>query len=222
MLSPELAALFPHRLAAIIRWHDQRQAAQAASVAARAGVGSLEVTSATPGAFELIRALRSEPELAASCSFGMGTVTDSDIAARAIDAGAQYLVTPHLVPQVAELAAQARVPLVMGALTPTEIATAAELGASLIKVFPAAPVGGPAYIRALRGPMPSTPIWVSGGILIEGCGDYLQAGADVVGLTNDLFRPELVLAEDWVGLAELCERALRACATPLARSSAPL
>ena len=223
MLNPELSSLFPHRLAAIIRWHDHDQAAQAAVVAARAGVGSVEVTAGTPGAFELIRQLRADQDLRGSCAFGAGTVTDAEIATRAIEAGAQYLVTPYLVPAVAEVAARAGVPLVMGALTPTEIARAEELGAQLVKVFPAAPVGGPAYIRAVRGPMPNTPLWVSGGVRVDDCGDYLRAGADVVGLTNDLFRPELLLAEDWAGLARLCERALTAAGVATSvRPTAPV
>ncbi|MGH7642098.1 MAG: bifunctional 4-hydroxy-2-oxoglutarate aldolase/2-dehydro-3-deoxy-phosphogluconate aldolase [Candidatus Dormibacteria bacterium] len=216
MINSAVAPLFPHRLAAIIRWHDHDQAAEAALVAARAGVGSVEVTAGTPGAFELIAKLRSRSDLGQSCAFGAGTVVDVETASRAVDAGAQYLVTPYLVPAVAEIASNAGLPLVMGALTPTEIVRAEELGAQLVKVFPASPVGGPAYIRALRGPMPHTPIWVSGGVRIDDSAEYLRAGADVVGLTNDLFRPELLLAEDWAGLSSLCERALAAvgAATP--------
>ncbi|MGA7362198.1 MAG: bifunctional 4-hydroxy-2-oxoglutarate aldolase/2-dehydro-3-deoxy-phosphogluconate aldolase [Candidatus Dormiibacterota bacterium] len=221
MLNSQLSSLFPRRLAAIIRWNDREQAAQAATAAARAGIGSVEITTGTPGAFELIRELRSRAELRDSCAFGAGTVTDGELANRAIEAGAQYLVTPYLVPAVAEVARNAGVPLVMGALTPSEIARAEELGAQLIKVFPAAPVGGPAYIRAVRGPMPHTPLWVSGGVLVDDCEDYLRAGADVVGLTNDLFRPELLLASDWDGLTRLCEQALAgADMTPTAGSSA--
>ena len=221
MLSADVSSLFPHRLAAIIRWHDRLQAARAALVAARAGIGSMEVTAGTPGAFELIQDLRARQDLGHSCAVGAGTVTDAEIAARAIGAGAQYLVTPYLVPAVAEVATRAGVPLVMGALTPTEIARAEELGAQLVKVFPAGPVGGPAYIRAIRGPMPHTPLWVSGGVLVDDCEEYLRAGADVVGLTNDLFRPELLIAEDWDGLARLCEEALAAAVVATsARSTA--
>jgi 2-dehydro-3-deoxyphosphogluconate aldolase/(4S)-4-hydroxy-2-oxoglutarate aldolase len=216
MLSPEISQLFPYRLAAIVRWHDKDQATQAALVAAEAGVGSVEITTGTPGAFEMIRYLRSQAQ-ASGCSIGAGTLTDGDLARRAVDAGAQYLVTPYLVPAVAEVAARSGIPLVMGALTPTEIARAEELGARLVKVFPIAPVGGPAYIKALRGPMPDPPIWVSGGVRVEDCEEYLRVGTDVVGLTNDLFRPELLMAEDWSGLKALCDVALEA-----ARGALPL
>lgn len=168
----------------------------------------MEVTATTPGAFELIGALRKQRDLGQICTFGAGTITDSELARRGLDAGAQYLVTPYLVPAVVEVARSAGVPLVMGALTPSEIAQAEQLGAELVKVFPASTVGGPAYIRALRGPMPLSPIWVSGGIQLSDCEEYLRAGADVVGLTNDLFRPELLRSEDWDGLTTLCERAL--------------
>jgi 2-dehydro-3-deoxyphosphogluconate aldolase/(4S)-4-hydroxy-2-oxoglutarate aldolase len=216
MLSPEISELFPQHLAAIVRWHDKEQAAEAALVAAEAGIGSVEITAGTPDAFELIRHLRSDPR-ASGCAIGAGTLTDGELARRAVDAGAQYLVTPYLVPAVADVAAHTGIPLVMGALTPTEIARALELGAQLVKVFPVAPVGGPAYIRALRGPMPDPAIWVSGGARIEDCEEYLRAGTDVVGLTNDLFRPELLMAEDWGGLTALCEVALAA-----ARRAEPL
>jgi 2-dehydro-3-deoxyphosphogluconate aldolase/(4S)-4-hydroxy-2-oxoglutarate aldolase len=210
MLTSQTSQLFPHHVAAVIRWHDADQALQAALVAARAGLGSIEITAGTPRAFELIRDLRQRRDLGRECAFGCGTIVDAETASRAIDAGAQYLVTPYLVPAASEVASRAGVPLVMGALTPTEVARAEELGASLVKVFPADPVGGPAYIRALRGPMPNVPIWVSGGVKIADCAEYLEAGADVVGLTNDLFRPELLEAQDWLGLARLCERALAA------------
>jgi 2-dehydro-3-deoxyphosphogluconate aldolase/(4S)-4-hydroxy-2-oxoglutarate aldolase len=208
MLSPGIAALFPRGLAAIIRWSDRDQAGRAATVAAEAGIGAVEITAPTPGALDLIRELRASRELGQRCSFGLGTVTDAETARQGVDAGAQYLVTPYLLPAVAEVARRAGVPLVMGALTPTEIARAEELGADLVKVFPAAPVGGPDYIRALRGPMPTTPIWVSGGVRVEDSRAYLDAGVDVVGLTNDLFRPNLLLAEDWTSLRGLCRRAL--------------
>jgi 2-dehydro-3-deoxyphosphogluconate aldolase/(4S)-4-hydroxy-2-oxoglutarate aldolase len=208
VISDEVARLFPRRIAAVIRWHDREQAREAALVAAGAGVGSVEITGGTPGALELITELRDRPGL--GCAFGVGTITDPELAQRAIDAGAQYLVTPYLVPAVALVAARSRVPVVMGALTPTEIARAEELGAQLVKLFPAAPVGGPAYVRAIRGPMPAVPIWVSGGVRIDDVEDYLAAGTDVVGLTNDLFRPELLQARDWQGLAALCARALAA------------
>ncbi|MGH7611213.1 MAG: bifunctional 4-hydroxy-2-oxoglutarate aldolase/2-dehydro-3-deoxy-phosphogluconate aldolase [Candidatus Dormibacteria bacterium] len=218
MLTPELAALFPTRLAAVVRWHDEAQAWSAARTAAEAGVGSVEITAGSAGAFGLVERLRAQDS---GCVVGAGTVTSAAIARQAIAAGAQYLVSPHLVPAVAQVAGESGIPMVMGALTPTEIVQALELGARLVKVFPAAPVGGPGYIRALRGPMPQAPLWVSGGVLIEDAARYREAGADVIGLTADLFRPDLLAAEDWEGVAVLCRMALAAVgAIPAATAGA--
>ncbi|MHB1526565.1 MAG: bifunctional 4-hydroxy-2-oxoglutarate aldolase/2-dehydro-3-deoxy-phosphogluconate aldolase [Candidatus Dormibacteria bacterium] len=203
-----VAALFPNHLAAVIRWGDAEEAYQAVLTAARSGLGSVEITSATPQAFELIARLRAE--VGDSCAVGAGTITDSVLAERAVASGAQYLVTPYLAPSVAPIAREAGRLLVMGATTPSEIAQAVAVGAGLVKVFPAAPIGGPAYIQAVRGPMPNVPLWVSGGVGITEVAAYLKVGVRVVGLTNDLFRSELLSGHDWDGIGRLCQQALAA------------
>ena len=206
--APLLDELFPNHLAAVIRWKDADQAYQAVLAAARAGVGSVEVTSGTPGAFGIISRLRKE--VGSGCAVGAGTITDTNLARQAIDSGAQYLVTPYLVPEVAGMTHAAGLLLVMGATTPSEIAQAQAAGADLVKVFPAAPIGGPAYIQAVRGPMPDVPLWVSGGVGIADVGAYLKAGAQVVGLTNDLFRADLLTSGSTAEITALCHEALRA------------
>lgn len=198
----DLRSLFPNRVAAVLRWQDGTQALQAARTAAASGIGSVEITSGTPDAFAIIAELRRE--FGESCAVGAGTIVDRHLAEQAVEAGAEYLVTPYLMPEVAPVAAEAGLLLVMGATTPSEIAAAQGAGAGLVKVFPAAPIGGPAYIRAIRGPMPDVPIWVSGGVGIEDVGSYLEAGAQVVGLTNALFRPDILEAGNWNALTELC------------------
>ncbi len=215
--SEQVTSLFPNHLAAVIRWKDADEAYQAVLTAARAGVGSVEITSGTPQAFELISRLRRE--VGDSSVVGAGTITDSSLAKMAVESGAQYLVTPYLVPEVAEIAREAGLLLVMGATTPTEIAQAVAAGADLVKVFPAAPIGGPAYIQAVRGPMPDVPLWVSGGVGILEVAAYLKAGAEVVGLTNDLFRPELMTQHAWGAIAELCQQALSAAGVKQAVST---
>ena len=147
-----VATLFPNRLAAVIRWWSAEEAYQAFLTAARSGMGSVEVTSGTPQAFELISRLRAEA--GDSCAVGAGTITDSSLAERAVASGAQYLVTPYLAPEVVPVARESGLLPVMGATTPSEIAQAVAAGAGLVKVFPAAPIGGPAYIQAVRGPRP--------------------------------------------------------------------
>ena len=112
--------------------------------------------------------------------------------------------------EVVPVARESGLLLVMGATTPSEIAQAVAAGAGLVKVFPAAPMGGPAYLQAVRGPMPEVPLWVSGGIRILDVAAYLKAGAQVVGLTNDLFRPELLSTHAWDEIERLCQQALLA------------
>jgi 2-dehydro-3-deoxyphosphogluconate aldolase/(4S)-4-hydroxy-2-oxoglutarate aldolase len=212
--SDPVAAVFPKRLAAVIRWSDADEAYQAVLTAGRSGMGSVEVTAGTPQVFELISRLRAE--LGDTCAVGAGTITDSSLAERAVASGAQYLVTPYLVPEVAPVAREAGLLLVMGATTPSEIAQAVGAGAGLIKIFPVAPIGGPAYVQVVRGPMPDVPLWVSGGVGIADIAADLRVGVRVVGLTNDLFRPELISAHDWDGLGRLCRQALAAAESGVA------
>ncbi len=211
--SPErVDRIFPSHLAGVIRWKDAEEAYQAVLTAARSGLGSVEITSGTPTAFELIARLRQE--VGASCVVGAGTITSAALANEAVESGAQYLVTPYLVPEAALVAREAEVLLVMGATTPSEIAQAQALGADLVKVFPAASIGGPGYIAAIRGPMPDVPLWVSGGVEISDIAEYLRAGAQVVGLTADLFRPALLKSQAWGEIERLCRLALSETGVP--------
>ncbi|MGH7639371.1 MAG: bifunctional 4-hydroxy-2-oxoglutarate aldolase/2-dehydro-3-deoxy-phosphogluconate aldolase [Candidatus Dormibacteria bacterium] len=207
-----LSRAFPQRLAAVIRWKDGEEARQAVLAAVRAGIASVEVTSGTPGAFDLVRELRQR--LGDSRVVGAGTITTAELARAALASGAQYLVTPYLSEDVAAVARPHDVLLVMGATTPSEIARAQALGADLVKVFPAGPIGGASYIAAIRGPMPEVPLWVSGGIRVTEIADYLKAGAQVVGLTADLFRPQLLSAHRWEEIESLARTALEAVAAP--------
>jgi 2-dehydro-3-deoxyphosphogluconate aldolase / (4S)-4-hydroxy-2-oxoglutarate aldolase len=108
-----------------------------------------------------------------------GTITDADSARAVAGAGARAIVSPHVVP---ELPAAVDVPTIIGALTPTEVMAAADAGATAVKVFPVSAVGGPSYLRALRGPMPSVPLVPSGGIQPDQIPDYFAAGAVAVGI----------------------------------------
>ena len=161
-------------------------AAQARSLAA-CGVELVEITFTVPGASGLVREL-----LAGRTSsegppwFGMGTVTTAARAREAVAAGAEFLVTPNVSAEVAREARQAGLFLVMGALTPTEIVSAVEVGADLVKVYPLPPVGGPAYLSVIRGPLGDVPMLAAGGFGVEEIPAYRQAGAIAFGLAAPL------------------------------------
>jgi 2-dehydro-3-deoxyphosphogluconate aldolase/(4S)-4-hydroxy-2-oxoglutarate aldolase len=146
---------------------------------------------------------------------GVGTVWDPGAVHEAKDAGASFVVTPVLLPEVAEACRQHDILCVLGALTPTEIYQARLAGAALVKVFPAGPVGGPDYIRSLNGPMGGVPFWVSGGVTIDDIGEYLRLGVRAVGLTAALFPPEALAHRDFEQIRKLAEQAAAAAAAAM-------
>src|SRR3954452_10835445 len=186
-------------------------AAQARSLAA-SGVELVEITFTVPGASGLVRELLAGRSSEGPPWFGMGTVTTAARAREAVAAGAEFLVTPNVSAEVAREARQAGLFLVMGALTPTEIAAAVEVGADLVKVYPLPPVGGPAYLQVIRGPLGDIPMLAAGGFGVEEIPAYARAGASAFGLAA----PLLGVGPD---AAEARRRVARALA--LARGQAP-
>lgn len=144
------------------------------------GLRAVEITLTTPGALAAIRAatLAGHPGLA----LGAGTVLDSAMARAAVDAGAGYLVTPAVLPDVINQGAQLGVPVVAGALTPTEVLTVWRAGAAMVKLFPADAMGGPGYLRTVLAPLPQVALVPTGGVRIEDAASYLRAGARAVGM----------------------------------------
>jgi 2-dehydro-3-deoxyphosphogluconate aldolase / (4S)-4-hydroxy-2-oxoglutarate aldolase len=160
-------------------------AAQARSLAA-SGVELVEITFTVPGASGLVRELLAGRSSEGPPWFGMGTVTTAARAREAVAAGAEFLVTPNVSAEVAREARQAGLFLVLGALTPTEIVAAVEVGADLVKVYPLPPVGGPAYLSVIRGPLGDVPMLAAGGFGVEEIPAYRQAGAIAFGLAAPL------------------------------------
>jgi 2-dehydro-3-deoxyphosphogluconate aldolase/(4S)-4-hydroxy-2-oxoglutarate aldolase len=195
-LSPEFVA-FP--LIGILRGFPLAVTAAVGTAVAGTGLAAIEVTLNSPGALDQIRALREclGPETAV----GAGTVLDAEDARRALEAGARFLVSPVLDPGVMAVGREAGVALFPGALTPTEVLSAWRAGASMVKVFPAQPLG-PAYIRALKAPLGEVPLLPTGGIGLDSLAAYLEAGADGVGVGEPLFAKERILAQDWDWLRE--------------------
>lgn len=159
-----------------------------------AGLQALEVTMNTEGAEEMIR--RARPAVPEGRLLGMGTIRNLNEARRAVDCGAMFLVSPNLDLKVIEYARIEGIPIIAGALTPTEVYAAWEAGAGMVKVFPCAAFGGPAYIRELRGPFAHIPLAAVGGVNISNLEEYFAAGAAAVGVSASLFGAEAIRERD--------------------------
>jgi 2-dehydro-3-deoxyphosphogluconate aldolase/(4S)-4-hydroxy-2-oxoglutarate aldolase len=166
----------------VVRTGSREEAAAQARALAAAGVELVEVTFSVPGASGLLRELLAARGSEGPPWFGMGTATTAARAREAVAAGADFLVTPNVDAEVAQEARRAGLFLVMGALTPTEIVAAAELGADLVKVYPLPPVGGPAYLATIRGPLGDIRMLAAGGFGVEEIPAYARAGAIAFGI----------------------------------------
>jgi len=173
----------------VIRAASAAEARFAAESIAQGGIAIAEITMTVPGAVEVISELaRTMPEILV----GAGTVLNPEAAKRCLDAGAKFLVSPGLNVKTIELANRENVPIMAGALTPTEVITAWEAGADYVKVFPCAQMGGASYIRALKGPLPDVPLVPTGGVNLDTAADFISAGSAALGVGGELLMKELL------------------------------
>jgi 2-dehydro-3-deoxyphosphogluconate aldolase/(4S)-4-hydroxy-2-oxoglutarate aldolase len=192
------------RLLAIVRYREPCDLAAVLRAVREGGIDQLEVTLDTPGALDALEAERN-----AGRAVGVGTVVTADDVKLAVAAGAAFVVSPAVMPAMIGTAVDLGVDAIPGAFTPTEILQARDLGATAVKLFPA-PVGGPAYVRALRGPIPDVRFVPTGGVAIDDVRAYLDAGANCVGLGRELVG-RTPPADD-AAIAAITERAARAVA----------
>ena len=178
----DILARLERKAIPVVRTDTRADAEQVVFWLAEAGVRIFEVTLTTPGATELISALTQEADLLV----GAGTVHEADAARAALDAGAQFLVSPRLSEDVVRLSRDADTPCICGALTPSEIATANAYGADAIKIFPVNAVGGAGYIRSVRDVFPELVFIPTGGIRIDDVSAYFDAGAYALGVGGAL------------------------------------
>ncbi len=194
-----LKLLQQHRAIAVIRADTFELGYSMAIAVARGGIHLIEITWNSDRAEDLIDILRLDLPL---CTIGTGTLLNQGDLHRAIAAGAQFLFTPHTEPALIQVAAAAGVPIIPGALSPTEIVTAWHAGASCVKVFPISAVGGPHYIQSLHGPLGHIPLIPTGGVNLQNAVHFLKAGAIAVGLSGDLFPKKQIAAQDWEAIAD--------------------
>jgi 2-dehydro-3-deoxyphosphogluconate aldolase / (4S)-4-hydroxy-2-oxoglutarate aldolase len=186
-------------LVAIVRLDDLSAAAPLTEALLRGGARSVEFTFTNPLAGRAIEAVRDA--VGDRASIGAGSVLDPETARIAILSGAEFIVTPTLNTAVIELCNRYAVPTVIGGFTPTELLTAWQAGASYVKVFPAT-VGGPQYLKDVRGPLPQLKLIPTGGVSIENAADFIRAGASAIAVGSNLVDAKTVRAERWDVLEE--------------------
>lgn len=178
-----LAGVKDTRLVGIVRGTDGAAAARAALAAMEEGFRFVEIALTTPGALEAIREVRAAAP--AGCFVGAGTVLSVQDVDDVAEAGGQFVVTPSLAESIQE-SARRGIPVLAGALTPSEALEAMNRGATAVKLFPAS-IGGPGYLKALRDPFPGIPFIAVGGVGLAEAAGYWEAGAIAVGLGGPLF-----------------------------------
>jgi 2-dehydro-3-deoxyphosphogluconate aldolase / (4S)-4-hydroxy-2-oxoglutarate aldolase len=197
-----LSQLQKHRAIAVIRAPEFELGRKMASSIASGGMRLIEITWNSDRAGELIAELRLElPQ----CIIGTGTLLNLNDMEMAIACGAQFLFTPHVDSVMIQAAIAKHVPIIPGALTPTEIVSAYNQGASCVKVFPVQAVGGVNYIKSLQAPLGKIPLIPTGGVSLENAQEFLTAGAVGVGLSSELFPKELVNSGDWEAIGQLAK-----------------
>jgi 2-dehydro-3-deoxyphosphogluconate aldolase / (4S)-4-hydroxy-2-oxoglutarate aldolase len=190
-------------IVAIVRSPDSHQLVEVVRALADGGVTVVEITMTVPDALSVLRQVRQS--LGERVLLGAGTILDTETARAALLSGAEYLVAPTLNLDVIRLCQRYSKLVMPGAFTPTEILTAWEAGADIVKVFPAEVVG-PAFFKALRGPLPQIRLMPTGGVDLNTAADFLRAGACCLGLGSQLVEPRAVAERDFDRIRDLARQ----------------
>ena len=190
-------------IVAIIRSSSSEQLVEVAKALHEGGIDVLEVTFTVPRVLDIISAVRKE--LGSKVLLGAGTVLDPESARAAFLAGAEFVVSPTVNKDVIQLCNRYDKLVMPGALTPTEVLTAWEAGADIVKVFPA-DIGGPNYLKSLHGPLPQVRLLPTGGVNLDTIADFLKAGACAVGLGSALVESKAIQAGDMNRIRTLAEQ----------------
>lgn len=198
-----LAKLKEHKVCAIVRGIDQKKISKVAEALIDGGVHAIEVTFNTEGAAEMIEELNKN--FSDRMVIGAGTVLDSETAKRAIDAGASFILSPTLNKEMIEICNRYSVLPVPGVLTPTEALKAWEMGARIVKVFPAGILGAD-YVKQLKGPLPQIDTMAVGAVGIDNIADFFKAGASAVSVGSQLVQNDLVNQENYEELTKVTKQ----------------
>lgn len=174
------------------------------------GVTGIEITYSTPNAAGVVHSL--DQEFGSEILLGMGTLTMPGQVKEAVDAGAKFLVSPHTEVALAKSMAACGLPVMMGALTPSEVMQARAYGSDVVKVFPGS-LGGPAYLKALKGPFPDIPMMPTGGVNENNLGEWFAAGAFAVGAGSNLCPKDLAVAGEFGKITAIAKKFISAVQT---------
>lgn len=214
MITPFNDTLFRSMpIVGILRFFPRDQVEHLVPAVVDGGLVNLKVTLNSPGAADLIRLTRDL--LGPRGNVGAGTVTSMQGLDLALEAGASFIVTPVVLPEVIRACVERGVPVMPGAMTPTEIFTAWNLGASLVKVFPADQLG-PGHLRAVKAPFPEIRLMPTGGVTVETLPAFRDAGADAFGVGSPLFDPRQVAAGNWDWFRQRASRFCESFGSPKA------
>lgn len=202
MVANILKALGEHKLVSIVRGVEEKDAIATAEALYQGGIRAIEITMNTTGALRMIEKVKYS--FGDKMLIGAGTVLDSENAANAITAGADFILSPTLSIKVIEICNRYSKLAVPGVLTPTEILTAWEAGAQLVKVFPARAFG-PKYIKDIKGPLPQVEIMPVGGVSLENASDFMNNGAFALGIGTALVNPEWTSKGDFGKVTKAAE-----------------
>jgi len=192
----------------IIRTDNPEAAVHVAGAIRDGGAPLLEITMTVPGALDVIKEI--VDSFGHTVVVGAGTILDHETARMAILAGADFIVAPTLDEATIRLCRRYGKIIMPGALTPTEILRAWELGADFVKVFPADALGGPAYIKAVKAPLPQVDLLPTGGVDLDTVAHFIRAGASAVGVGSALIDKQIVAAGAWERLAQKTKAFLQA------------
>ena len=192
---------------AVLRGPSQELTLKMVEALVNGGITGIEITFTTPNALDVVQALAKE--FRDDIVLGMGTLTKPDQAKNAKNAGATFLVSPHTEEELAAAMITTGLPVMMGALSPSEVMRAWSLGSDVIKVFPGS-LGGPGFMKSLKGPFPDIPMMPTGGVSDKNLGDWFRAGAFAVGAGSNLCPKELAMAGDFDEITKIAERYIAA------------
>lgn len=203
-------------LVAIIRSPSSELLVDVAEALVAGGISVMEVTFTVPNALDVLAAVKKK--LGDRILLGAGTVLDTETARAALLAGAEFIVTPTVNTKVIEMCRRYDKVIMPGGFTPTEILTAWEAGADAVKVFPAE-IGGPAHLRAVKGPFPQIRLLPTGGVTLESLGDFVKAGACAVGLGSALVEKTALEQKNFGRITDLAKQYVAAMAKARGQAS---